>query len=654
MRKNYIIATAGHIDHGKTSLIRSLTGKDCDTHPEEKLRGITIHLGFSHIQLSDDVYAGIVDVPGHKDFIDTMISGINGIDLVLFIVAADEGFMPQTHEHLQILDILGINKGLIILTKCDLVDAETLELAKEDIREKTQNTFLENAIIIPTSAKTGENIDKIKSEIMKIIDDEALNPPSASPLGGELGNTMGYFRLYPDRFFQVKGFGSVVTGTVLSGKLEKNDTIYLIPRNEEVKIRKMESYGQEVQGISAGQRASLNLTNFDKDDFTKGIMFCDRPYHTTSLIDVELSLFNIPKHFELWSTVEFHTATIQSRARIHLIDKDKLFSGETCIAQVHLEKAVALCFGDRFIVRNTSGDLTLGGGKVIDAFPLHHRRRTAKVKELLKLRVSNSLLDLVCSEIEKSIKPVSLSQVSERLFTAINAELLTDCPEKYTQYNDWFWTKVEQERLENRVIKYLQVAHKNNPLDNRGKPPEEFISLINTFPESSRSVIIKRVLEILEHNKIIEKRQETFALTSHKVILNTKEHGQIYAIDQFILNQKMKTPLWSDLIRFAAERDVNEKRLKQIIFNLVSRKRVFHHEGEYIHTFNVKPAREKLLNYLKEHPDGITIAEFRDLIDGNRKICLILINMFDNEGIIQRVEDRRVITEKGKLVIDKG
>ncbi|MCL1827715.1 MAG: selenocysteine-specific translation elongation factor, partial [Candidatus Cloacimonetes bacterium] len=257
MRNHYTIATAGHVDHGKTSLIKALTGKDCDTHPQEKLRGITIHLGFSYLKLSEDVNVGIVDVPGHKDFIDTMISGINGIDLVLFIIAADEGFMPQSYEHLQILKVLGVPRGVIVLTKCDLVDEETLFYATEEVKEKTRGSFLENAPIIKTSIFESEYIEKLKALILCELNHPA--PGTEDKFLSLLYNLPAPFRYYPDRFFTVKGVGTVVTGTVLSGTFTKKKPLYTLPLNREIKVRKIEVYGEDIETISAGQRASLNL-----------------------------------------------------------------------------------------------------------------------------------------------------------------------------------------------------------------------------------------------------------------------------------------------------------------------------------------------------------------------------------------------------------
>ena len=646
LRLNYTIATAGHVDHGKTTLIKHLTGKDCDTHPEEKKRGITIHLGFSHINLSDNIVAGIIDVPGHKDFIDTMISGINGIDLVLFIVAADEGFMPQTFEHLQILNVLEIKKGLILITKCDLVDNETLSLLEEDIKTNVKNTFLENATIIPISVKSGINIDNLKPQILKslIPHTSSFLPPS------EFRIPHSAFRLYPDRFFQVKGFGSVITGTVLGGEITKNKPLYTIPKNKEIKIRNIEAYGKSIEHISQGQRASLNLANFNKDDFEKGIMLCEHPYEATAIIDVELSLFSDTQPLAKWSRAEFHTATIETQVSIRLIDKEKLFPNEKCLAQIYLDKPIPVCFGDKFIIRNTSGTASLGGGKIIDAFPVYHRRKTERVKSLLKLRLSNSLTDIISSEIEKDIIPISIETISNRLCIRINDDQIGDLADSYTKYNNWLWLKKEQDKLENKIANYLKVAHKANPLDYSGKSPEEFTALISTnslsFGEGRgevKTLILKSVIDNMLTNEVIVKRGKTYALSTHKVMLDKNDYIKINWVDQFILNQKMKVPLWSELKERSEIQGIDEKRLKQILGYLIGRKRIILHDGEYVHKFIVERARTKLLEYLNNHPEGITVAEFRDLINSNRKMCILLLSIFDKEGLTVRNGDTRLL-----------
>ena len=645
MRKNFIIATAGHVDHGKTSLIQALTGKDCDTHPEEKKRGITIHLGFSHIKLSDELYAGIIDVPGHKDFIDNMISGINGIDMVLFVVSADEGFMPQSLEHLQILNMYGVKKGVIVITKCDLVSSENFEIVKEEIRENFIGSFLENAPVIGISVRSGINIELLKKSLFTVLS-EQYNTKTLS--------ISNHFRLYPDRFFQIKGFGSVVTGTVLSGQLVKSNILYSVPSNKEYKIRKLEAYGNDTDVIIQGQRASINISNLSKEDFERGMMLCTEPYTLTTLIDVELSLFNNAdiKFLNQWATVEFYVATIQCQCKIHIIDEDKLLPGEMCFAQIHLNRAIAVCYGDKFIIRNSSGINTLGGGRILDAFPLHHKKRTEKVKKLLQLRATEGIKHLILAEVEKSVKALSIDQIYKKLYLN-NIEPISEFDyESVFMGNDggitWFWNKNIHEKLGDKIVKYLQIAHKQNPLSNLGKNIDEFTLIAKDFPDGSKIIVIKSILDTLIKRELIENRKKTYALKSHHVHLEQEDHIKINWVDQYILNQRLTVPLWSELLEKANKKNIHEKKLKQMLVYLISIKRIIHFDGEYVHSIVVNQARQKLLEYLLQHSAGITGAEFRDLLNGNRKMALLLLNIFDSENIIIRIEDKRYITEKGK------
>jgi len=279
---------------------------------------------------------------------------------------------------------------------------------------------------------------------------------------------------------------------------------------------------------------------------------------------------------------------------------------------------------------------------------LNHRRRTEKLKTLLKQRVTGTLVHLLNTEIAKSIKPLSLEMISNRLFYIIENIDDNELQPEFLHYENWFWLLSEQVKLEVKIKNYLKVSHKNNPLENNGKTPEEMVSLIPNFPENSKLIILKNTLQKMCQNEILDIRENTYALKSHKVTLSHTDHVNINWIDQFILNQRMKTPLWSELTLKAKDKNIEEKRLKQMIFYLIARKRIVHFKGEYLHALIINPIRQKLLNYLKNNNEGITVAEFRDLINANRKICLLLLNIFDSEGITTRIEDKRYITEKGK------
>ncbi|MCK4358405.1 MAG: selenocysteine-specific translation elongation factor, partial [Candidatus Cloacimonetes bacterium] len=337
--KHLIMGTAGHIDHGKTALIKALTNIDCDTHKEEKLRGITINLGFAHIDLPNDESIGIIDVPGHRNFVNTMVAGVSSIDFVMLVIAADSGVMPQTVEHLKIMEILGVKKGFVVLTKIDLVDEEIIQIAEEEILEFIKGTFLENFPIIKVSVKTGEGISELK---------EFLSEMSYKVEERQRGKL---FRMFIDRIFSVKGFGTIVNGSVISGHLEKKDSVYLLPGAKKLRIRRMERHGNKVEEITAGDRASLNLVGLNRDDFKRGMIVSDRILQPTKLIDAKLNLFQHNRNFEIWTQAVFLLGTYQAQTRIHLIDRNILEPGQAAIVQIHLDPPCIAKYGDRFVIR---------------------------------------------------------------------------------------------------------------------------------------------------------------------------------------------------------------------------------------------------------------------------------------------------------------
>jgi len=314
--RHIIMGTAGHIDHGKTALIKALTGIDCDTHRQEKARGITINLGFAHYQLAGGDTIGIVDVPGHRNFVRTMVNGASGIDFALLAVAADDGIMPQTREHLQILEVLNVRAGLVAVTKIDLVEPELADIAVEEVNELIEGTFLTGCPIVKVSSATGEGIDALKDAIVDVAGGLEDRP------AGEI------FRLFVDRIFTVAGFGTVVTGSVIGGALSVGAKAYLLPGAKELRVRRLERHGKETEIVRAGDRASLNLVGLDREDFQRGMIIADRPLRSTTMIDARLRLFEHARSLELWSRAIFHLGTYEQQVRVHLIDHDKLMAGE--------------------------------------------------------------------------------------------------------------------------------------------------------------------------------------------------------------------------------------------------------------------------------------------------------------------------------------
>lgn len=641
--KNIILGTAGHVDHGKTSLIKALTGFDCDTHQEEKRRGITINLGFTHLDLDDGQRIGVIDVPGHRDFIHTMVGGAAGIDLALLVIAADSGVMPQTREHLHIMNVLGIATGIIALNKADLVEPDMLELVTEEIRQFTRHTFLDSAPIIPVSAKTGQGLDQLKAAIAT-----ATRQIPDRPQGHG-------FRLYIDRIFNVSGFGTVVTGTVLSGSLKTGDTVYLLPTGRELRVRRLEHHGTHADQIQTGERASLNLIGLDKSDYKTGMQLSDRPLLTTRRIDVQLHLFSEASPLPLWNQGIFHCGTFTCQARVHLLDTDQLDAGQTAIAQIHLEQASVFQPGDHIVLRNSSSERTLGGGPVIDAFPLHHRRRPPKLIDQLHRLAQGQLPELILASITRSITPVSRQELALRLNltdTALQPILGSLDTASVIAYQDHdlqiFVGKKINVRIRNLILKLLKSQHKRNPFSRTGLTLQELIGQLKLPTSEGNLLFLSRLIEQLDAEKLIRAVDSTWALTDHQVALHQDIDRHITLILDYIRQCGMQTPLPNQLADLCRKHRIEDPEFKQIMRYLIENKKIYFIEDQYLFASVVDECRQKLLQALSQTPQGLTVAQFRDLVNGNRKICLLLLGRFDNEGITSRNGDYRTITAKGQ------
>jgi len=643
------MGTAGHVDHGKTALIKALTGIDCDTHPEEQLRGITINLGFAHIDFPNGISIGIVDVPGHRDFINTMISGACGIDFVLLVIAADSGVMPQTVEHLHIMQMLGIKSGIIALTKTDLADEEMLMIAEEDIKELVHDTFLDGCPIFKVSSKNGEGIDELKAFLSQI------------DLASFDRDKKDFFRMFIDRIFSVAGFGTIVTGSVMSGSLRINDKVFLLPAEKELRIRRLEKHGKEVQEVAAGNRAAINLIGLKKEEFNRGMVLCDRVISSTNLLDTKIKIILSGKKFDLWSQVIFLSGTFESQARIHLIDADNLKCGESALAQIHLNQAFIGQIGDKFIIRNSSGDKTIGGGEIIDPYPLHHKRRTEKIITQLKNISDGGLYQHVGAEVRKTNSPVTLEciannlNLSEKDIAGFSPELLpSDVIHFESEGSTYLILSVQLAKLKSRIIKILENYHKHNPLDEEGRTFEELMGIFGVNRNSAADGIMKCLLQEMVERKILRKVNATWCMYSHLVSLTEVDKKQIKFVESFHKNCGMNVPLMSELIPAALKKGISETRLNQVLVLLSKRERLYSIDGNYIFKNIVDDCRkillESLINLNSGNGDsiGITVAQFRDLVNGNRKICLLLLAQFDREGITRREDDLRFLTDKGK------
>lgn len=455
--KHLLIGTAGHIDHGKTALIKALTGMDTDRLEEEKRRGITIDLGFAYMQFPDGT-ASIIDVPGHEKFIKNMLAGTGKLDFVLMVVAADEGVMPQTREHLAILELLGNTHGMIVLTKCDLVDSETLELAKEDVREAFSGTFMEQEPIVSVSCKTKIGIAKLRDLIvqnLQTIPEHSCKRP---------------FRMAVDRVFTLDGFGTVATGTVLDGSIQEGEEIEICPQGTTARVRTLQSCGKQVQAVWAGQRAALNLARVKQEDICRGdLLAAPGAQMAVTRLEVKLKLLkNTTKLLKNGARVHLHLGTACVVCRVSLAQMDQLSAGETAYAQFRLETPVCAYAGDRFVVRFYSPVETIGGGVILDARPRRQKRLDRYAVERLKWYDTGSLSEQIRYEIShKAMSTATLESFfvhvePDKLAQAVNALCSSG---SLLHVGDLLMTPDRLKLYEQTLKDNLQTYHTANPLE---------------------------------------------------------------------------------------------------------------------------------------------------------------------------------------------
>lgn len=646
--KHLIMGTAGHVDHGKTTLIKALTGYDCDTHKQEKERGITINLGFSHLDLPNGNSVGIVDVPGHADFIKTMVAGACGIDFVLLVIAADEGIMPQTKEHLEIMKTLGITKGIIVLNKIDLVDKELLELATEEIIDFVKDSFLHDAPIIQISSYTKQGLEELINEISTLVDSVPQR------------KTEGLFRMYIDRIFTQEGFGTIVNGSIISGTISKNEPVYLLPNEKELRIRRLEHHGKEVSQVSAGDRASFNLVGFKQKDFKHGMVLSNKKIKSTKLIDINLNIYQNDVTLGLWNQVIFLLGTNRIMVRIHLLDRDHLKSGESCLAQVYLPHPIITQYNDKFIIRNSSGNLTLGGGYVVDPYPLHHRRRRETQVEIVKKIAGGKLEEMVAAEVRKSALPISQKTIAEYLDVTPD-DLIEIIFQKlpgdivFYQSNDEtiLLNKKMNTAYQNKILTGLKDFHIKNPLKNSGRTFKELMGIFGEDQNEVTKITLTEILQNLEDKVKLRKEGKTWVLTSHEIKLSNEIKTMIKKTDKLIRSKGNNSVDPAELYDLAVDENISKKQMEQIISYLIDNRNIYFLQQKYFHSELVNEAKKIIVEQLVETTEGIKVSQLRDLLNTNRGTAMILLEFFDSENITLRKGNFRFLTKKFKDKMSK-
>ncbi len=665
MSRHLILGTAGHVDHGKTALIRALTGIDCDTHKEEKERGITINLGFTHLDLPSGESIGIVDMPGHKDFIRTMVAGAYGIDLVMLVIAADSGVMPQTVEHFNIIQMLGIHHGIVALTKSDLVDEETLGMAKLEVMEFLEGTPFQNTPIIPVSSVTGSGLDMLRNKI------EALLPRITDKDTGPV------FRMYIDRLFNLKGQGYVVTGTVMNGSATTGQELYLLPGfDKKLKIRQIQRHGKTVDSAYAGDRAAMNLTGITLEDFERGVVLSGQRLPSTQMTDASLVLFVESEKISKWSQVIFLTGTLRCNARIHLLDMDQVGPGESALVQIHLEKPAILMYGDHYVIRNSSDDATIGGGMILDISPLHHRKRTTKLVEYLKDlgEAGGGRLDAGGGKQEAGSRrqqglgwlKIEMRKEAGPVLPETLAAKLNLSPGDVLKYiNEGLSPEIRlynpggrsilimnslDESIRQKILSVFRQWHEANPLLESGLDSRGLAGKLG-FQSPEQKLYLEALLDTLREEGKIRQNGAAWLLGDFQITIDERMQESLDWLDktteQFGVQRSVATEM-EQLVTAAQARGISKQRLTMMLMYL-AREGVLHfYDNDYIHRSVADHCRNLLLADLKQKETGINEKEFRLLIDGTKRIVQVLVGIFTEEGSITKHSFYLRITEKGK------
>ena len=618
----YVVGTAGHVDHGKSTLIKALTGIDPDRLPQEKERGMTIELGFAWLTLPSGQEVSIVDVPGHERFVRNMLAGVGGIDLALLVIAADEGVMPQTREHLAILDLLQIKRSMVVITKADLVDEELLELVSIETEEVLQGTVLEGAPMIPVSAYTGQGLD----DLLQKMDDILSSTPTRQDLGRP--------RLAVDRSFTVAGFGTVVTGTLLDGTFSVGQEVEMVPSGRRCRIRGLQSHRQKVEVADPGRRLAVNLSGISHDEVQRGeIITTPRWLNPTTMIDAKVKLIgDAPRPLKHNARVTFHALVSETPARIRLLDTRELQPGHEAWAQIHLTSPVPLVKGDFFVVR--SSETTLGGGKVVDPFPRRHRPFVTSVLESLSAMEEGSLEDLLLGAVDQW-GPCDLTTLSRRsnLTLADVQPAISDLAAQgsilllggsVARPDSVVYSNRAWEDLKERVISTLAEYYRQYPL-RRGISREELRSRLDLSASVFPQVLARLVSEgtVVEEAALVRSPQ-------HQATLSPDQEKQTAAYLKALESEPFSPP---------TEKAVSP----ELLALLVEEEKVVKMDGSVV--FSAAAYRqmvEGITEYIKEH-GKITVAEARTLLNSSRKYILPLLEYLDQQRITRRTGDERVL-----------
>lgn len=634
--KNIIVGTAGHIDHGKTTLIKALTGRNTDRWEEEQRRGITIDLGFTYFDLKNGDRVGIIDVPGHEKFINNMVAGVVGMDLVLLVVAADEGIMPQTREHMDILGLLGIKKSILVINKCDLVDEEWLELVEEEIQEELEGTFLEGAPVVKISAATGQGLDELTDTIQQLMSDEVVAK-----------DTQTIPRLPIDRAFTLSGFGTIITGTLISGTITREDVLEMYPIGKECKIRNIQVHGQNQDKCYAGQRVAINLSNVKKKEIRRGCVLAPKnSMKNTDLLDVKLKVLEdsmriLTNHERL----HLYTGTSEILCRAVLLDKEQIGPGEEGLVQLRLEEEIAVKRGDRFVVRFYSPMETIGGGIVLEPNPVRKKRFDAQAIEELKKKESGSLGDVMELQIkEHGDTMITLAELAKVMAHSVDElkEYLEELEESGTIFvfpmkkDTYLWHRDSEFAVRQKIEETLQKYHSEHPYRYGMKKAE----IHNTFLKKIKPNIFDAYIERMTGENVYGRREEYLSLPGYEV-----PKDAMYLQTEKLIEDTFEKAGY-DFVRFS-EIDfgkIPRQTAEDVVLMMIDEGKVLRiNEEMFTMKHLMDEAKEKIQNHLKEE-NLITIAQVRDMFSTSRKSAKPILEYMDSIKVTKKTggESERV------------
>jgi len=628
--KSVIVGTAGHIDHGKTALVKALTGIDADRLAEEKRRGITIDIGFAHLELSsptgEPIRLGFVDVPGHERFVRNMLAGVGGIDLVLLVIAADESIKPQTREHFEICRLLNIPRGITLLTKADLVDRETLDVVRLEVEDFLRGSFLDpaRAPIVPVSSLTGAGIDDLKRELARV----AAEVPAK--------NAASVFRLPIDRVFTMKGFGTVITGTLISGAVRKEDEVDVFPHGRRARVRGVQVHNRPAEQATAGERTALNLAGFSPDELARGMtLTAPGLFRATSRLDVSLTLLACARPLKDRARVHFHAYTFETVAEVVLYEGKEVKPGQSALAQLRLQDPTLLFPGDRFILRQFSPVVTIGGGVVLENQP--QRMSKSEYRAWLTTVANGSRASALHARVAaRGEKGLTLSDAIARTGwqRAEIESLLVSMPDVKRAGQTWVhidaWSK-----LQTTLHSTLDHFHEQNPLS-PGMSREEFRRRSPDLPPE----VFEHVLSQLVQESKLELSGELVRMAGRGVVMKDEEAEAKKTIESAFAATGLKVPYLKDVL---AGLPVDKARAQKIVTLLLRDKVLIKVSEELVFHCEALDGLRRLMAEQKRKTPKIDVGAFKDLIGVTRKYAIPLLEYLDRERVTRRMGDVREI-----------